>query len=59
MRRLVNRGLAIVFITHKLDEARPFGDRISVLRLGRKVGRGGQSICARLGRRPPRAKSCR
>ena len=38
MRRLVDRGLAIVFITHKLDEARRFGDRISVLRLGRKVG---------------------
>lgn len=38
MRRLVERGLAIVFITHKLDEARRFGDRITVLRLGRKVG---------------------
>ena len=38
MRRLVERGLAIVFITHKLAEAAAFGDRISVLKLGRKVG---------------------
>jgi len=38
MRRLVARGLAVVFITHKLGEAFRFGDRISVLRLGRKVG---------------------
>jgi simple sugar transport system ATP-binding protein len=38
MRRLVKRGLAIVFITHKLREATAFGDRISILKLGRKVG---------------------
>ncbi|RUW72108.1 ABC transporter ATP-binding protein [Mesorhizobium sp. M2A.F.Ca.ET.067.02.1.1] len=38
MRRLVGQGLAIVFITHKLKEAAAFGDRISVLKLGRKVG---------------------
>ncbi len=38
MRRLVERGLAVVFITHKLREATEFGDRISVLKLGRKVG---------------------
>ncbi len=38
MRRLVGRGLAVVFITHKLREAAAFGDRISVLKLGRKVG---------------------
>ncbi|MBX3567687.1 MAG: ABC transporter ATP-binding protein [Rhizobiaceae bacterium] len=38
MRRLVERGLAIVFITHKLREAARFGDRITVLKLGRKVG---------------------
>jgi simple sugar transport system ATP-binding protein len=38
MRRMAARGLAIVFITHKLREAAAFGDRISVLRLGRKVG---------------------
>ena len=38
MRSLVARGIAIVFISHKLKEALDFGDRISVLRLGRKVG---------------------
>ena len=38
MRRLARRGLAIVFITHKLREAFAYGDRISVLRLGHKVG---------------------
>ncbi|WP_413737683.1 putative B6 ABC transporter ATP-binding protein [Sodalis sp. RH21] len=38
MRRLVARGLAVVFITHKLNEALDWGDRISVLRLGSKVG---------------------
>jgi ABC-type uncharacterized transport system ATPase subunit len=38
MRRLAQRGLAVVFITHKLREALSFGDRISILRLGRNVG---------------------
>ncbi len=38
MRKLAKQGLAIVFITHKLKEAVAFGDRISVLKLGRKVG---------------------
>jgi ABC-type uncharacterized transport system ATPase subunit/ABC-type uncharacterized transport system permease subunit len=38
MRRLVGRGLAVVFITHKLGEAADFGDRVCVLKLGRKVG---------------------
>jgi simple sugar transport system ATP-binding protein len=38
MRRLVDRGLAVVLITHKLGEAADFGDRVSVLKLGRKVG---------------------
>ncbi|WP_218586276.1 putative B6 ABC transporter ATP-binding protein [Acerihabitans arboris] len=38
MRRLVAQGLAVVFITHKLNEALAWGDRVSVLRLGRKVG---------------------
>lgn len=35
---LAARGLAIVFISHKLGEALAFGDRISVLRLGKNVG---------------------
>jgi len=38
MRRLSARGIGIVFITHKLKEAFDFGDRVSVLRLGRRVG---------------------
>lgn len=38
MRRLASEGVAVVFITHKLNEAVAYGDRISVLRLGRKVG---------------------
>jgi len=38
MRRLRDQGVAIIFITHKLKEAYEFGDRISVLRLGRVVG---------------------
>ena len=38
MRRLVERGFAVVFITHKLNEAADFGDRVSILKLGRKVG---------------------
>ncbi len=38
MRRLAAQGLAVVFITHKLKEAFAYGDRTSVLRLGRKVG---------------------
>jgi general nucleoside transport system ATP-binding protein len=38
MRRLAERGVAVIFITHKLREAYAFGDRISVLRLGRLVG---------------------
>ncbi|MGA0541380.1 putative B6 ABC transporter ATP-binding protein [Neotabrizicola sp. VNH66] len=38
MRRLVAQGLAIIFITHKLNEALAYGDRISILRLGRNVG---------------------
>ena len=38
MRRLRDQGVAIIFITHKLSEAAAFGDRISVLQLGRKVG---------------------
>jgi simple sugar transport system ATP-binding protein len=38
MRRLVAQGTAVIFITHKLNEAIAYGDRISVLRLGRNVG---------------------
>jgi simple sugar transport system ATP-binding protein len=38
MRRLVAQGIAVIFITHKLNEAVAYGDRISVLRLGKNVG---------------------
>lgn len=55
MRRLAAQGQAVIFITHKLKEAVEFGDRITVLKLGRKVGEigpdhmrshGGQQIIA-------------
>ena len=36
--RLRDAGIAVLFITHKLHEAVSFGDRVTVLRLGRKVG---------------------
>ena len=36
--RLRDAGIAILFITHKLHEAVSFGDRVSILRQGRKVG---------------------
>lgn len=39
MRRLVQRGMAVVFISHKLNEAAAFGDRLTMLKLGRVVGR--------------------
>lgn len=38
MKRLRDKGVAIIFVTHKLREAHALGDRISVLRLGRVVG---------------------
>ena len=38
MRRLREKGVALILITHKLLEAYEFGDRISVLRLGRFAG---------------------
>jgi simple sugar transport system ATP-binding protein len=38
MRRLKESGIAIVFITHKLHEAVDVGDRVSVLKAGKRVG---------------------
>ncbi|MCY7418813.1 MAG: ABC transporter ATP-binding protein [Chloroflexi bacterium] len=38
LRALTARGLAIIFITHKLHEAIAIGDRVAVLKLGRVVG---------------------
>ena len=40
MRQLKEAGKAIVFITHKLREVREVADRITVIRLGKVVGRG-------------------
>jgi ABC-type uncharacterized transport system ATPase subunit len=37
MRELARRSVAVVLITHKLAEAFKFGDRITVLRQGRKI----------------------
>ena len=39
LKRLVERGLSILFISHKLDEVLAVSDRIVVLRGGRVVGR--------------------
>ncbi|WP_112322925.1 putative B6 ABC transporter ATP-binding protein [Oceanibium sediminis] len=38
MRQLTDKGLAVIFITHKLSEAYHFGHRISVLKQGRLAG---------------------
>ena len=38
MRRLKEKGVALILVTHKLLEAFEFGDRISVLRLGKVAG---------------------
>ena len=38
VRQLVDAGLAVVIITHKLDEVMAFADRIVVMRAGRLVG---------------------
>lgn len=38
LQRLKADGLAVVLITHKLHEAIEMGDRVSILRSGRKVG---------------------
>ena len=38
VRQLVTEGLAVVIITHKLDEVMAFADRIVVMRSGRVVG---------------------
>lgn len=38
LRRLKSEGVAVVLITHKLEEALEVSDRVSVLRQGRKVG---------------------
>ncbi|HET6351916.1 MAG TPA: ABC transporter ATP-binding protein [Coriobacteriia bacterium] len=46
VRGLVSEGLAVVIITHKLDEVMAFADRIVVMRLGRVVGETTPSECS-------------
>jgi ABC-type uncharacterized transport system ATPase subunit len=38
MRELVNQGVSIIFITHKLKEVLAIADRITVMRAGRVIG---------------------
>jgi simple sugar transport system ATP-binding protein len=38
LRRLVDDGLSVVFISHKLGEVRAISDRVSVMRRGQMVG---------------------
>lgn len=38
MQRVIARGSGILYITHRLDEVFTLGDRVSVLRDGRKMG---------------------
>lgn len=38
MARLAAKGFGIVFVSHKLQEVLAFGHRVTVLKLGRKVG---------------------
>ncbi len=45
--QLKARGVAVVFITHKLDEALAVSDRVTILRQGRQVGEFDQAELAR------------
>ncbi len=45
VRELVAQGLAVVIITHKLEEVMAFSDRIVVMRAGRVVGETTPSAC--------------
>ena len=38
LRRLIDEGLSVVFISHKLGEVRTISDRVSVMRHGQMVG---------------------
>ena len=50
IRRLRDAGVAVILITHKLGEACEFGERISVLKLGRLVGEIGPAELAAMSR---------
>jgi len=49
VRELVSEGLAVVIITHKLDEVMAFADRIVVMRSGKVVGETTPSRCSEEG----------
>jgi ribose transport system ATP-binding protein len=38
MRRLADTGVAVIFVSHRIDEIEDVSDRVSVLRDGRRVG---------------------
>jgi ribose transport system ATP-binding protein len=38
LKRLKSRGIGIIYISHRLEEIREIGDRVTVLRDGRQVG---------------------
>lgn len=47
IRRLKEHGIAVIFVTHRLEEAMEIGERATVLRSGRRVGTvdiAGQSV---------------
>ena len=58
LRQMVAQGLAIIFISHKLDEVLRVSHRIAVLRAGRLVARaaGGRRRQGRAGRGDGRAQ---
>ncbi|HEY7034127.1 MAG TPA: ABC transporter ATP-binding protein, partial [Thermomicrobiales bacterium] len=56
LRRLKSEGVAVVLITHKLEEALEVSDRVSILRQGRKVGELGAEDLAGAGRAATRAR---
>ena len=49
--RLRADGLAVIFVTHKLREVIDFGDRVSILKLGRLVGRRARNVSPAAGGR--------
>ena len=63
IRRLRDKGVAILFVTHFLDQVYEICDRMTVLRNGKFVGEYAcaQARCARPGRRDggPRGRGCR
>jgi simple sugar transport system ATP-binding protein len=54
--RLKEEGVAVVLITHKLEEALEISDRVTILRQGRKVGELGPEEIASAGRGSTRGR---